>query len=47
MYIYKIVNLLKSNDNIPSMTYITKIMLTDIAINKHWVYDNINDCYLK
>ena len=30
--IYNIVNLLKSYDNIHSMTYITKIMLTDIAI---------------
>ena len=30
--IYNIVNLLKSYDNIHSMTYITKIMLTGIAI---------------
>ena len=30
--IYTIVNLLKSYDNIHSMTYITKIMLTGIAI---------------
>ena len=29
---YNIVNLLKSYDNIHSMTYITKIMLTGIAI---------------
>ena len=33
-YIYNIVNLLKSYDNIHSMTYITKIMLTGIAIKK-------------
>ena len=32
VHIYKIVNLLKSYDNIHSMTYITKIMLTGIAI---------------
>ena len=30
--IYNIVNLVKSYDNIHSMTYITKIMLTGIAI---------------
>ena len=30
--IYNIVNLLKSYDNIHSMTYITKIMVTGIAI---------------
>ena len=30
--IYNIVNLLKSYDNIHSMTYINKIMLTGIAI---------------
>ena len=32
--IYNIGNLLKSYDNIHSMTYITKIMLTGIAIEK-------------
>ena len=35
--IYNIGNLLKSYDNIHSMTYITKIMLTGIAIKKHWI----------
>ena len=45
--IYNIVNLLKSDDNIQSMTYITKIMLTGIAIRNTGYYDNINDCYLK
>ena len=35
--IYNIVNLLKSYDNIHSMIYITKIMLTGIAIKNHWV----------
>ena len=28
------------------MTYITKIMLTGIAIKNTGYYDNINDCYL-
>ena len=35
---------------IHSMTYITEIMLTGIAIKKTGYYDNINDwidCYLK
>ena len=45
--IYNIGNLLKSYDNINSMTYITKIMLTGIAIRNTGYYDNINDCYLK
>ena len=44
--IYNIVNLLKSYDNIHSMTYITKIMLTGIAIKNTGYYDNMNDCYL-
>ena len=35
--IYNIVNLLKSYDNTHSMTYITKVMLTGIAIKKHWI----------
>ena len=39
--IYNIVNLLKSYDNIHSMTYITKIMLTGIAIKNTRYYDNI------
>ena len=47
MYIYNIVNLLKSYDNIHSMTYITKIMLTGIAIRNTGYYDNINDCFQK
>ena len=41
--IYNIVYLLKSFDNIHSMTYITKIMLTGIAIRNTGYYDNIND----
>ena len=48
MYMYKIVNLLKSYDNIHSMTYITRIMLTGIAIKNTGFYViNIYDCYLK
>ena len=47
MYIYNIVNLLKSYDDIHSVPYITKIMLTGIAIRNTGYYDNINDCYLK
>ena len=42
--IYKIVNLLKSHDNIHGMTYTTKIMLSGIAKIKTGY--NIND-YLK
>ena len=45
--IYKIVNLLKSYDNIHGMTYTTKIMLSDIAKIKTGYFDNINDYYLK
>ena len=45
--IYKIVNLLKSYDNIHGMTYTTIIMLSDIAIIKTGYFDNINDYYLK
>ena len=45
--IYKIGNLLKSYDNKHSMTYITKIMLTGIAIRNTAYYNNINDYYLK
>ena len=45
--IYKIVNLLKSYDNIHGMTYTTKIMLSGIAIIKTGYFDNINDYYLK
>ena len=44
---YKIVNLLKSYDNIHGMTYTTKIMLSGIAIIKTGYFDNINDYYLK
>ena len=47
MHIYKIVNLVKSYDNIHSMTYITKNMLTSISIKNTGYYDNIDDCYLK
>ena len=47
MSIYNIVNLLKSYDDIHSVPYITKIMLTGIAIRNTGYYDNINDCYLK
>ena len=43
--IYKIVNLLKSYDNIHGMTYTTKIMLSGIAEIKTGY--NINDYYLK
>ena len=43
--IYKIVNLLKSYDNIHGMTYTTKIMLGGIAKIKTGY--NINDYYLK
>ena len=43
---YNIVNLLNSYDNIHSMTYITKIMSTGIAMKNTGYYDNINDCYL-
>ena len=45
--IYNIVNLLHSCDNMHSVTYITKIMLTGIAIKITGYYDNINGCYLK
>ena len=45
MYIYKIVNLLKSYDNIHGMTYTTKIMSSGIAKIKTGY--NINDYYLK
>ena len=47
MYIYKIVNLLKSYDNMHGMTYTTKIMLSGIAKIKTGYFDNINDYYLK
>ena len=43
--IYKIVSLLKSNDNIHGMAYITKIMLSGIAKIKTGYFDNINDYY--
>ena len=43
--IYKIVNLLKSYDNIHGMTYTTKIMLSGIAKIKTGYLDNINDYY--
>ena len=43
--IYKIVNLLKSYDNIHGMTYTTKIMLSGIAKIKTGCFDNINDYY--
>ena len=46
-YIYKIVNLLKSYDNIHGMAYTTKIMLSGIAKIKTGYSDNINDYYLK
>ena len=39
--------MLKSYDNIHSMTYITKIMLTGIAIKNTGYYYNVNDCYLE
>ena len=42
MYIYKIVNLLKSSDNIHGMTYTTKIMLSCIAIIKTGYFENID-----
>ena len=45
--IYKIVNLLKTYDNIHGMTNTTKIMLSSIAIIKTGYFDNINDYYLK
>ena len=40
--IYKIVNLLKSYDNMHGMTYTTKIMLSGIAKIKTGYFDNIN-----
>ena len=40
--ICKIVNLLKSNDIIHGMTYITKIMLSGIAIINTGYFDNTN-----
>ena len=45
--IYKIVNLLKSYDNIHGMIYTTKSMLSGIAIIKTGYFDIINDYYLK
>ena len=45
--IYKIVNLLKSCDNIHRMTYTTKLMLSDIVKIKTGYFENINDYYLK
>ena len=45
MYISKIVNLLKSYDNIYGMTYTTKIMLSGIAKIKTGYFDNISDYY--
>ena len=48
MYIYiQHCNLLKSYENIHSMTYITKIMLTGIAIKNTGYCYNMNDCYLE
>ena len=44
-YIYKIVNLLKSYDNMHGMTYTTKIQLSGIAKIKTGYFDNINDYY--
>ena len=46
--IYKIVNLLKSYENIHGMTYITKIMLiwlSGIAKINTGYFNNINDYY--
>ena len=40
--IYKIVDLLKSYDNIHGMTYTTKIMLSGIAKIKTGYFDSIN-----
>ena len=47
MYMHKVINLLKSYDNIHGMTYTTKIMLSDIAKIKTGHFDNINDYYLE
>ena len=44
---YKIVNLLKSYDDIHGMTYRTKIMLSGSAKIKTVYFDNINDYYYK
>ena len=41
--IYKIVTCKKSCDNIHGMTYISKIMLSVIAIIKKGYFDNTND----
>ena len=43
--IYKIVNLLKSYDNIHGMTNMTKIMLSGIAKIKTGYFGDINDNY--
>ena len=45
--IYKIVNLLKSYDDIHGITYRTKIMLSGSAKIKTVYFDNINDYYYK
>ena len=45
--IYRIVNLLKSYDNLHGMTNLTKIMLGDIAIIKTRYFNNIKGYYLK
>ena len=37
MYIYKMVNLLKSHDDLHGSTYKNKIILKGIAIVKHWI----------
>ena len=44
-YMYKVVNLLKSYDNVHDMTYTTKIMLSGIAIIKTGYFNNINYYY--
>ena len=41
MYIYKIVSLLKSYDNIHGMTYTAKIMLSGIAKIKTGYFDEL------